>query len=184
MSLRRLSRRACLALLPTAPAGWPAPALARAGELDAPNVVPIGPRLVTAGQPTAAALATLGSLGFQAVVYLAPWTVPDAVADEPARLARQGVAFRHIPIPFDAPTAAHAQAVSEALTALAHQRVLVHCQVNMRASSMVFLHRVIQGREDPATAYAAVRQVWVPRGPWRQLLQAELARHHIDFELD
>jgi hypothetical protein len=59
--------------------------------------------------------------------------------------------------------------------------VLVHCQVNMRASSLVFLHRVIRGQEDPALAYEAVARVWSPSGPWRQLITSQLARYKIDF---
>ena len=55
---------------------------AMAGEppkLAASNVVEISPRLVTSGQPTPAGLASLKSLGFEAVVYLAPPNVGDAV---------------------------------------------------------------------------------------------------------
>lgn len=149
--------------------------------LQAPNVVEIGPALVTSGQPSAAALAGLGRLGFQAVVYLAPSTVADAVADEPRIVTEQGLAFVHIPIPFDAPTEAHVDAVAEALTRLAGRRTLVHCQVNLRASSMVFLYRAIVQRVPPADAYEAVARVWSPGGPWRTLITEQLRRHGIAF---
>ena len=151
--------------------------------LDAPNVVPIDPMLVTSGQPNRAALATLRQQGFEAVVYLAPSTVPDAVADEAAILAAQGIEFVHLPIPFGQPDEHHAAAVSQALQRLKGRKVLVHCQVNMRASSMVFLHRVIAGGQDAARAYESVSAVWAPQGPWRALLQAQLRRHGIAFEL-
>jgi protein tyrosine phosphatase (PTP) superfamily phosphohydrolase (DUF442 family) len=154
---------------------------ARAVDLDAPNVVEIGPRLVTAGQPTRHALAGLGRLGFQAVIYLAPNTVPDAVPEEEALLRRQGIEFVHLPVPFAAPTAAHAAAVSAALRRLQDQKVLVHCQVNMRASTMVFLHRVSALGVDPAEAYEAVTRVWSPSGPWRALVLDEMKRQGIDF---
>ncbi|OYU46531.1 MAG: hypothetical protein CFE44_01645 [Burkholderiales bacterium PBB4] len=150
--------------------------------LDAPNVVEISPSLVTAGQPTSKALAQLGLLGFQAVIYLAPNTVPDAVKDEPDLLMRQAIEFIHIPIPFDTPTEEHAVAVTEALMRLKEKRVLVHCQVNMRASTMVFLHRTTTLKENPAHAYDAVSRVWSPRGPWRALLIAQLKKHKIEFQ--
>jgi hypothetical protein len=60
--------------------------------------------------------------------------------------------------------------------------VLVHCQVNLRASCMTFLHRVIAGREAPPTAYEAVARVWSPNGVWRILLVEQLRRHGSDFE--
>lgn len=153
-----------------------------AQSLAAPNVVAITPHLVTSGQPSPQALSTLGHLGFQAVIYLAPSTVPDAVANEPELLAKQGIEFVHIPIPFGAPAEAHALAVSAALTRLQPKKVLVHCQVNMRASTLVFLHRVLRGNESPELAYEAVVKVWSPAGAWRELLLAQLRKHNVNFQ--
>ena len=155
---------------------------ARAQTIAAPNVVTISDKLVTSGQPTAHALAGLGRLGFQAVIYLAPNTVADAIKEEPEILARQGIEFVHIPIPFGSPEEKHFIAASAALERLKSKKVLVHCQINLRASSIVFLHRVIWGKEDPARAYEAVAAVWSPERPWRRFLEAQLSRHDIKFE--
>ena len=152
-------------------------------SLVAPNVVAIHDRLVTSGQPHAGALSTLGTLGFEAVVYLAPSSVADAVAAEPALLERQGITFVHIPIPFDRPEPAHFRALAAALDRLRARRVLVHCQVNLRASTLVFLYRAIVLKEDPAVAYEAVARVWSPQGPWRSLASTLLREHGIAFEL-
>jgi protein tyrosine phosphatase (PTP) superfamily phosphohydrolase (DUF442 family) len=156
--------------------------LAVAQPLDAPNVVVIGERLVTSGQPTAQALAGLSRQGFQAVIYLAPSSVPDAVRNEAELVAGQGLEFIHIPIPFGAPTEAHVDSVTAALQRLQGRKVLVHCQVNMRASTMVFLHRVIHGQERPALAWESVTRVWSPEGPWKRLVVAQLARHGVHFD--
>ncbi|HJV67638.1 protein tyrosine phosphatase family protein [Ideonella sp.] len=162
---------------------WLAP-VARAAEarLAAPNVVPITPHLVTSGQPTADSLATLGQLGFEAVIYLAPLSVPDAVAAEPELLARQHIEFLNVPIAFDQPSAADVEAVANVLDRWRDKKVLVHCQVNMRASSMVFLYRVLRLKEPPERAYEAVEQVWSPRGAWRRLIVEQLREHGIAFE--
>jgi protein tyrosine phosphatase (PTP) superfamily phosphohydrolase (DUF442 family) len=153
-----------------------------AQSFSAPNIVAITPQLVTSGQPSPQALAALGQMGFQAVVYLAPSSAPDAVKNEPELLASQGIEFIHISIPFSAPEERHAIAVSAALQRLHGKKVLVHCQVNMRASSMVFLHRVLHGKEDPARADEPVAKVWSPDGAWRQLLRAQLSKHQVNFE--
>ncbi len=160
----------------------PGSAAAAESALEAPNLVVISPRLLTSGQPSARALAGLAQQGVQAVVYLAPASVPDAVKAEPEIVAKQGLEFLHIPIPFGAPTAAHFDAFSAALQRLQGQKVLVHCQVNMRASTLVFLHRVIHEGEDPAAAWSAVTRVWVPEGPWKVLVQSLLARSGIAFD--
>ncbi len=47
-----------------------------------PNLVKISPTLTTSGQPSPEALAGLAAQGFEAVVYVAPPWVSNAVADE------------------------------------------------------------------------------------------------------
>jgi protein tyrosine phosphatase (PTP) superfamily phosphohydrolase (DUF442 family) len=151
--------------------------------VTAPNVVVIEPNLVTSGQPSAAALVSLKAEGFEAVIYLAPSSVSDAVKDEPALLSKQGIEYVHVPIPFGAPTEVHFEAVSAELTRLKSKKVLVHCQVNMRASTMVFLHRVVRRKESPSGAYESVTRVWSPQGPWKDMAQGVLRKHGIEFEL-
>lgn len=152
----------------------------------APNRVEIGPRLVTSGQPDAAELDGLAANGFGAVIYLAPPTVPDAVHDEALRVGRQGLVFVNLPIRFDAPTGEDRRAFSAILSAVsasvAPGKVLVHCQINLRASTMTFLHRVVEEHADPRAAWAAVSRVWTPDGPWRALVDDELRRAKIAFD--
>jgi protein tyrosine phosphatase (PTP) superfamily phosphohydrolase (DUF442 family) len=155
----------------------------RAAALDAPNVVEVSPRLVTSGQPTTAALAGLKALGFGAVVYLAPPNVEDAVHDEQLIVTRQGLAFVNIPIRFDDPTEADFETFAAILAALAPRKVLVHCQVNMRASSLVFLYRAVKLKEDPRAAYEAVSRIWTPNPAWRRLIEAQLRKHKVAFEI-
>jgi protein tyrosine phosphatase (PTP) superfamily phosphohydrolase (DUF442 family) len=152
------------------------------GALRAPNVVEISPTLVTSGQPSANALAQLGAQGFQAVISLSPPNAHDAVQDEPSIITRQGLTFIDIPIDFGRPTERDFDEFAKALSSLSGRKVLVHCQVNMRASTMVFLYRTIVAKEDPQRAYEAVIKVWVPEGPWKRLIREELRQHKIDFE--
>jgi protein tyrosine phosphatase (PTP) superfamily phosphohydrolase (DUF442 family) len=151
-------------------------------SLQAPNVVPISASLVTSGQPTSEALATLSAQGFGAVIYLAPPTVSDAVPGEDNIVRRQGLEFVNIPIQFGNPTAADFESFVAAMDRLRGRKVLVHCQANLRASSMTFLYRVIVGRENPEQAYQAVARVWSPEGPWRMLLVTELNKAGVEFE--
>ena len=152
-------------------------------HLAAPNVVEISPQLVTSGQPTAEALAGLKAQGFEAVIYLAPLTVPGAVPDEEAIVTRQSLAFFNIPIRFDNPTEADFEKFASVLGELGSRKVLVHCQINLRASTMVFLYRAIVLKEEPRTAYESVAGVWSPDGRWRQLIEDQLHRHKVAFEL-
>ena len=148
----------------------------------APNLVEITPRLVTSGQPSAEALAGLGAQGFEAVIYLAPPTVSDAVRDEAVIVSRQGLVFVNIPIRFDNPTEKDYETFASVLAALSRRKVLVHCQINLRASSMVFLYRVIAAKEDPAFAYESVAKVWSPNGEWKRLIVELLRKNGTNFD--
>ena len=177
MSAGARSLGAALAALAFAASGADAPS---AGQPV--NYVEINARLATSGQPTTAILEAMKARGVAAVIYLAPPTVGDAVRDEPLILGRQGVMFVNIPVNFGSPTEADFQAFTRTLAGLEDRKVLVHCQVNLRASSFVFLHRVIHGREDPEKAWESVRRVWEPDRVWRAFILATLRRHQIAFE--
>lgn len=153
------------------------------GGLEAPNEVVIDSRWVSAGQPTRAGLLRLKSLGFERVLYLAPFSVGDAIAEEPSLVRAQGLRFDHVPIPWAAPDLSHVDAVFAVLDDWpASGKGLVHCQVNMRASVLVFLHRVLVRGHDPEQAWTAVSKVWTPEGRWRALVDAALERGGIRFE--
>ncbi|CAN7257614.1 protein tyrosine phosphatase family protein [Pseudoduganella sp. LjRoot289] len=159
-----------------------APARSAELSIEAPNVVVISPKIVTSGQPTAAALSQLASQGFKAVIYLAPLTVHDAIAGEGDIVRRQGLEFINIPIQFGQPGEADFEQFAEAMGRLQDQKVLVHCQVNMRASTMTFLYRVIKAHEPPEQAYEAVARVWSPGGPWKRLIISQLRKAGIAFD--
>jgi len=109
-----------------------------AHALDAPNIVTIAPGIVTAGQPTAKALASLRDEGFTAVVYLVPPGASDAVAGEADIVRSQGMDFTQLPMRWEEPTDADFDAFAAAMTRTRDGKVLVHCQVNLRASTMTF----------------------------------------------
>lgn len=153
-----------------------------AQNIDAPNVVPITAQLTSSGQPTAKALESLSAQGYEAVIYLAPPHVSDAVREENIIVGRQNMLFVNIPIVFNKPAVSDYETFSAILQSLGNKKVLVHCQVNMRASTMVFLYRVVVGKEDPVLAYESVSKVWVPSGPWKQLMLDVLKKHKINFE--
>jgi protein tyrosine phosphatase (PTP) superfamily phosphohydrolase (DUF442 family) len=158
-----------------------APAAPIAG-IVAPNVRVISPLLVTAGQPDRASLLRLKAEGYAAVISLAPGNTADAVADQAEILAAQGVEFVHIPIPWQTPEAKHLEAMAAAMQRLKGRKVLVHCQMNMRASALAFLYRTIYGKEDPAQAWGDVKALWTPTNQWAEFVDGQLRAHRITFD--
>lgn len=174
--------RHALIVIAAITAGSVTNAKAEVHAIQAPNVVVISPRVVTSGQPTAEALAHLAEEGFKAVIYLAPPTSSDAIPNEKEIVLRQGMEFVNIPIPFGQPTDADFDQFVETMNRFKDRKVLVHCQINMRASTMTFLYRVIVGRESPELAYESVSRIWSPAGPWKRLVVSQLKKAGIAFE--
>lgn len=148
-----------------------------------PNFVRIDDRLVTAGQPSAAWLATLKSQGYDAVINLAPTDEPDAPPNEAEIVSRQGVQFIRMPIQMNQPVKADFDRFVTEMNALDGKDVLVHCHINQRSSSMVFLYRTIVRKEDPQAASDALVEAGVPTGVWKAFIDDRLKDAAITFEL-
>lgn len=147
------------------------------------NYVAATERLHTAGQPDAAALATLAEQGFELVVNLAPPTNQGAVPDEGKLVAEDGPTYVNIPVSWQQPTYEDFALFSAVMNGARDRKVLVHCQLNMRASAFTFLYRVVHEGVAPEEAMQALRAVWIPRDQWATFTANVLARHDIDFVL-
>jgi protein tyrosine phosphatase (PTP) superfamily phosphohydrolase (DUF442 family) len=165
------------ASVPPTPPPLPAPI----AGIVAPNVSVLSSTFVTAGQPNRESLLRLKSEGYDAVIYLAPGTSADAIADEAQIVRDQGIEFVHVPIPWQAPEAQHLDAAASALTRLQGKKVLLHCQLNMRASAIAFLYRTIYAKEDPKLAWADLQKVWTPKDQWDKFVREQLQVHGIEF---
>ena len=146
------------------------------------NFVAVDDRLHTSGQPDAGKLGRLGELGYELVINLAPPTVKGAVATERELLEGAGVEYVNIPVDWQNPQAADFERFSAALAGADDQRVLVHCQMNMRASMFTFLHRVIHDHVPIDTALVPLRKVWKPSDQWEAFGETVLAAHGIEFD--
>src|SRR5688572_10798347 len=147
------------------------------------NYVAATERLHTAGQPDAATLATLAEQGFELVVNLAPPNNQGAVPEEGKLVAEDGPTYINIPVNWQKPTIEDFELFSAVMNGARDRKVLVHCQLNMRASAFTFLYRVVHERVPPQEAMKALQAVWIPRDQWAEFTADVLARNDIDFEL-
>jgi len=177
-------RSIALALIAVSAAGHAQqPVAGAASDSLAVNHVVIGERIHTAGQPSAEALGSLADYGFGLVVNLAPPTVANAVIEEANLVAAAGAEYVNIPVDWQRPTAADFDRFSEVMNGAREEKVLVHCQLNMRASAFTFLYRVVHEGVAPEAAFAALSQVWVPRDQWADFVNTTLTAHDIDYRL-
>lgn len=138
------------------------------------NHVENTPRISSAGMPTRSQFAAIANAGYDAVISLAPATVLGAHDDEGALVTQHGMHYFNIPVDFAAPRPEDFDRFVRILDAQHGKRVLVHCQINLRASSFVFLYRAIVLREDPDMAYDDVLRVWQPAKQWREFIRDTL----------
>lgn len=101
--------------------------------------------------------ARLAAVGVRHVVNLALDSHPEALADEQALLAAQGIGYTHIPVPFDAPTAEHIARLKATLEE-AEGPVHVHCIMNWRVTAFMYLLDLEAGVPEPE-ARAPARRV-------------------------
>jgi protein tyrosine phosphatase (PTP) superfamily phosphohydrolase (DUF442 family) len=133
---------------------------------DIRNFLAIDERLGTAGQPTEARLGEVAAEGYEAVVNLGLLDPKYCLLNEAASVASLGLAYRHVPVKFDAPTVEDFRAFAATMDEWEGKKVFVHCAANYRVSAFVALYgeRLGWTRE---RADALVRKLWQPNEIWR-----------------
>lgn len=117
--------------------------------------------VTTSGRIEEGDVARLAALEVKQVVNLALDSHPEALADEASKFAAEGIAYTHIPVPFDAPDEEHYAAFRAALEG-GPKPVHVHCIMNWRVSAFFYrLHRDALGMAEPQ-ARALMVQQWEP----------------------
>jgi uncharacterized protein (TIGR01244 family) len=116
----------------------------------------------TSGKLDEADVTRLAAIGVKHVINLALDSHPEALADEGAKLATQGIGYTHIPVPFDAPSEAHFDTFRAAIKEVCSAPVHVHCIANFRVSAFYYrLNRDHRGM-DEAQARALMEAQWAP----------------------
>jgi len=160
-------------------AGAPLQGTAQNAELAVNHVVVHG-NLHTSGQPDSSQLSMLAERGFDLVINLAPPTSQGAVATEGKLVAENGVTYVNIPVDWLNPTYENFALFSGMLNQAGDRQILVHCQVNKRASIFTFLYQVVHTKVPVQEAFEFVEQVWIPEDQWVTFGKSVLARHGID----
>ena len=133
----------------------------------------------TSGKLTAGDPARLAAIGVRHVVNLALDDHPESLADESALLAKHGIAYSHIPVPFNAPTQKHYRLFKQALNAV-DGPVHVHCIMNYRVTAFFYLLDIENGQAEQKASERMI-EVWDPLAsddplaqPWRKLLEEQI----------
>lgn len=120
-------------------------------------------RLATSGQPSAEDFGNIGRMGFDAVINLAMPDHEQSLANEGTLVTAQGMAYVHIPVPFDAPTEEHYQSFCGVMQAWQRKRLWVHCIVNARVSAFLFRYLQDYAEHTAERAQSPLLEQWLPQ---------------------
>jgi len=137
---------------------------------DVQNTTSVG----SSGMPTEHQFSEIAHAGYGVVVNLVPAGSVGAHPDEQGLVERNGMRYVGIPVNYAAPRAADFEQFVRVVRASGDERVLVHCQLGWRASTFVFLYRVVERGEDPDVAFEDVLRVWSPASHWRAFMRDTL----------
>ena len=135
------------------------------------------PALSSSGQPTAEQLKALSEAGFKRVIYLAFSDNKTAIDAEDRVVKTLGMDYLQIPVDFDRPTLDDFEDFAAVLNRNKGIRTLLHCQINLRASSFSFLYRVIYDGVPMPVAKADLDAIWQPDKTWYRFIVEVLKVH-------
>lgn len=142
------------------------------------------PQFSSSGQPSAKQLKVLSETGFKRVIYIAFSDNHTAIDTEDRVVKSLGMDYVHIPVDFDRPTSEDFEDFAAVMNRDKNVRTLLHCQINLRASSFSFLYRVIYAGVPIAQAKSDLDAIWQPDKVWYQFIVEVLNQHGISPQCD
>ncbi len=151
---------------------------------EIPNYLDYSDTLSSSGQPLAIHIPLLARTGFDQIIYLALTTNITAIQKEDELALKNGMDFLHVAVDFERPSLRNFELFAAILNSSADQKTLVHCQVNFRASTFLFLYRVIYLGVPIGEAKRDLDKVWGPDQVWYRFITNTLAAYGLSHECD
>ena len=132
----------------------------------------IDARLGTGGQPTEAQVQQIAAAGYEGIINLGLLDPKYCLPDEAGLAVKLGLAYRHLPVPFDAPTVEDFQDFLAVMDSWRTKRIFVHCAANYRVSSFLALYGELHLGWTRVQADEHARSLWDPNQTWLRFLTA------------
>lgn len=127
--------------------------------------------LVSSGQPTPEEFEALGDAGYQLIVNLVPTDASMALPNEQEIVENLGMEYIHIPVIWDSPQVGDVEKFFSVMQNNRDKKIFLHCEVNYRASSFLYLYRRKFLGVDEKTARQDLQWVWAPNPTWTKFIQ-------------
>ena len=137
------------------------------------HYVPVHEHLATSGQPTAEQLEWIKAEGFTTVVNLALTDASNHLALEDRICLELGLDYVQIPLLWDQPSTSAGLLVLDLIDHLVtEQKVWLHCALNMRVASLMYLYRQFYMGMSLPEADVLLEEIWQPDETWTGFIHA------------
>lgn len=140
---------------------------------DITNYRRVSDTLASSGQPSEAQFKDIAQAGFDVVINLAMPNSDNALPEEGGIVTARKMTYVHLPVPFDAPTAAHLRSFFRLMTAFEGQRCWVHCVVNYRVSAFLYQYFRLVHLVGADQARNVMIASWSPDKVWQAFMKLE-----------
>jgi protein tyrosine phosphatase (PTP) superfamily phosphohydrolase (DUF442 family) len=134
------------------------------------NYYDLGGGLVSAGQPTPEEFVAIRDAGYELIINLVPVDAGMALANEREIVQSLGLEYVHIPVVWDSPQLSDVETFFKTLQANPGKKIFLHCEVNYRASSFLYLYRRMVLGVDEKQARQDLQWIWAPNPTWTKFI--------------
>lgn len=136
------------------------------------NHIQVLDNLHTSGQPNPEEFEQIRDAGVATVMNLAMPDSNGALENEAHLVTSFGMNYVHIPVQWENPQEEQFELFRSILTKqLPRKIVWVHCAMNWRVSSFVYLFKINELGIDRQAAYSDLLKVWSPNDVWEQFIK-------------
>lgn len=142
----------------------------------------IDENIASSGQPAECEFALIAQQGFNTVINLAMPTSDYALANEGLLVASAGMNYVHIPVNWELPQVKQFEFFAAIMQSMSHEKVWVHCALNMRVSVFLYLYRRLFLSVDDTLARAKLHEIWQPSEKWSAFIHDVIQWHALPNE--
>ena len=129
---------------------------------DIYNYLKLSDSLFSSGMPTPEQIPSITESGVQVVFNLATSKSEGWMPNEKELIEAQNITYYSIPVDWDDPTMDDLNTFMNIMDRHVHQKILVHCQANYRATCFVALYRYNRLGWSEENAFKDLRKIWNP----------------------
>jgi len=142
------------------------------------NFLKLSDRLFSSGMPTPEQIPSIAKNGVQVLINLATSQSEGWMPNEKDLVEAQNIAYYEIPVDWDNPAMKNLTEFMNIMDRHKHQKILVHCQANFRATGFIMLYRVNRLGWAEENALRDLRKIWNPAEYpiWEQFIKKSLTK--------